>query len=355
MKLTEKYCDEIKKSGLPTFIWGAQEMAQLVNERLTIQDIRVKGFVVDDEYIENMCEVITRSYLIQNYSEYNIVCGHIGTFYQSEQQLKDYWKGSKRIYFFPDIFDVKATEPITEEFYKKKKRKFESVSEALADDYSKQSLNAFLQEKISGNYKMILPYVITPQYFFKGAPWKYKDDEILFDCGAYDGDSIRDFIDKVDGYKKIIACEPDRNNYEHLLDNIEMNNWKHVVTYMMGVSNKCESVKFRSSGDVFSQINENGNEEISVDTIDNLSNGEGVSIIKMDIEGFELRALEGAENIIKKHRPILMISAYHKKDDIYNLFWFIRGIVGNYSYFFRCHRPHPIDAVLYAIPNERLK
>ena len=356
MKLTEQYCDEIKESGLPTFIWGAQGMAELVYARLAVQDIEVDGFVVDDEYMsEGARNVIARSFLMKNYEEYNIICGYTELFYRSQQDIEDHWKGCKKIYFFPDVYDIKATEPITEEFYKEREKEFSAVRNVLFDEFSKQSFNAFLDEKVSGDYRLILPYVVEPQYFFRDAPWNYSRDEVLFDCGAYDGDSIQDFIDIVGDYKRIIACEPDRNNYKRLLDNIERNGWRAVEPYLSGVSDVKRTFMFQASGDMYSQISEEGNEKIDVDTIDNISKGEEISIIKMDIEGFEMEALRGAENTIRRYRPMLMISAYHKRDDIYNIYQFINSIAEDYSYFFRCHKTHPIDAVLYWIPNERLK
>ncbi|MCI8466543.1 MAG: FkbM family methyltransferase [Lachnospiraceae bacterium] len=356
MKRTELFCKEIKESKIPTFIWGAQLMASLIEKRLVADKIEIDGFVVDDSYAKIPGRgYFARSEVLAIHKEYNIICGHIETFYKSEAELKNHWPGCRRFYFFPDIFEVTATESISEEFFAQNKENFKMVYHTLYDELSRKSLKAFLNEKLFGDYKPILPYIITPQYFFEDSPWKYTDNEVLFDCGAYDGDSIRDFINIVGVYEKVIACEPDQNNYNCLLENIKQNHWESIITYQMGISEKRGDVKFQPSGDVFSKIDEKGEEKILVDTIDNLSKGKRVTIIKMDIEGFEMAALYGAENTIKKYRPLLMISAYHKRDDIYHIFQFINSKVKDYVYFFRCHRPHPIDTVLYAIPCERMK
>lgn len=104
-----------------------------------------------------------------------------------------------------------------------------------------------------------------------------------------------------------------------------------------------------------SSIDGLGEEEIVVDTIDNIAGEWDVSIIKMDIEGSEIDALNGAIDTIQRCRPILMISAYHKKDDILKIFDFVNKNAEGYEFFFRCHKPIAIDAVLYAVPKERVK
>lgn len=333
MKQTEKYYSEIKMSEIPSFIWGGQEMAHLIKQKLNAQEVNIAGLVVDDQYAVDIPELLTRSDIIARYKGYNIICGNMPAFYKSEEEIRNHWPGCNKVYFFPDVFDTDFVETISEEFYNENKDKFELVKNALYDEYSKKSLDAFIEEKITGNYKLILPYVIVPQYFYKNVPWKYKDNEVLLDCGAYDGDSIENFIKLVHNYGEIIACEPDDNNYERLLSNITKNSWEKIIPYKMGISNKKNTLVFNSSGSMYSKITESGNKEIHVDSIDQILKGKRVSIIKMDIEGSEMDALHGAEETIKNHRPMLMISAYHKKDDIYNIFQYINRKVENYSYF----------------------
>lgn len=356
MKQTEKFCDEIKSSRLPAFIWGTGKMSRLVCSRLAIENIKAEGYVVDDEYMSNanVGGVMSASYLRKNYKKYNIVCGFTGALYMSLQELTAHWPEAEGVYVFPDIFEPDIVEPISEDFFQENKKKFDEVKDALYDDFSKKIMEAFLHEKVSGDYRLILPYVVRPQYFFKNTLWKYNDHEIFLDCGAYDGDSISNFIDLVGSYDSIIACEPDKTNYNKLVSNIEKNNWKRIKPYQIGISDEAGTVMFYATGDMLAAIDKAGDEQINIDTIDHLLNGAQVSIIKMDIEGFEMPGLRGAEKTIREYRPMLMISAYHKKDDIYNIFQFIRSIVKGYRYYFRCHEPYTVDGVLYAVPEERV-
>ena len=73
----------------------------------------------------------------------------------------------------------------------------------------------------------------------------------------------------------------------------------------------------------------------------------------MDIEGFEVPALRGGEQTLIKNRPVLAISAYHKRDDVFSIYRYVTSIVPDYKFYFRCHRPNTTDAVLYGIPAER--
>ena len=60
-----------------------------------------------------------------------------------------------------------------------------------------------------------------------------------------------------------------------------------------------------------------------------------VTMIKMDIEGSELKALEGAEKIIKKYSPKLYVCAYHRNEDMFALPMKILELNSNYKLFFR--------------------
>jgi len=79
---------------------------------------------------------------------------------------------------------------------------------------------------------------------------------------------------------------------------------------------------------------------------------ERVDFIKMDIEGAEMEALNGASNTIKTHRPQLAISVYHKKEDIFRIPFYLSQLLENYRYRIGHYSPVFCETVWYGIPGE---
>jgi hypothetical protein len=78
--------------------------------------------------------------------------------------------------------------------------------------------------------------------------------------------------------------------------------------------------------------------------------GDGrVDFIKMDIEGSELNALQGAQNTIRKYKPILAICVYHKKNDLLTIPAYIHSICPEYKFYLRAHSKYSQELVLYAV------
>lgn len=69
----------------------------------------------------------------------------------------------------------------------------------------------------------------------------------------------------------------------------------------------------------------------------------------MDIEGAEIEALKGAEYIIKKYKPKLAISIYHKLEDIIDLIYIIMQYRNDYKFYLRHYSIASFDTVLYAV------
>lgn len=73
-----------------------------------------------------------------------------------------------------------------------------------------------------------------------------------------------------------------------------------------------------------------------------------VDVIKMDIEGAELEALDGAAHIIRRFTPRMSISAYHRPEDLWELPDRIKSLNGSYRLFFGHHSPMVWESVYYA-------
>jgi hypothetical protein len=74
-----------------------------------------------------------------------------------------------------------------------------------------------------------------------------------------------------------------------------------------------------------------------------------VDFLKMDIEGAEFAALNGAANTIRLHRPKLAISLYHSLEDFIRIPLLIKRIVPEYRLYIGHHTVHAEETVLYAV------
>lgn len=156
---------------------------------------------------------------------------------------------------------------------------------------------------------------------------------IAIDCGASNGDSTY-FLASL-GPKKTIALEPDPVNFGLLEEGIALNHMDNVIPVNLGAGSAAKKMKFLND-DFGGKITEIGNSEIQTDRIDAIVHatlpGEKVGIIKMDIEGYEQDALKGAENTIKKDKPVLIIAVYHSGEQFFEIPPYLKSLNPHYKF-----------------------
>ena len=144
-------------------------------------------------------------------------------------------------------------------------------------------------------------------------------NEVYVDLGAYNGDTIRELLEFTRGkYAEIYALEPDRKNYKKLTKFTD--GMPNVFAYNAAAwCTDCE-LPFSSKSGRQSAISANAETLVTARAVDSIVNGNRpATIIKMDVEGFEREAIWGASNIISHNAPKLMISLYHRNEDIFEL------------------------------------
>lgn len=90
---------------------------------------------------------------------------------------------------------------------------------------------------------------------------------------------------------------------------------------------------------------------VPVTTIDKLVEAgdlDRVDFIKMDIEGAELLALQGAERVLRRFRPRLAISLYHAPDHLWRIPLWIDSLGLGYRFHLDHYTIHHEETVLYA-------
>lgn len=140
-------------------------------------------------------------------------------------------------------------------------------------------------------------------------------DSIALDLGAWVGDSAIMLLEE-HNFLKVYAFEPmpkTFNQLEYAVKKYALE--ERIKCHPYGASDR-DGEFFMDGDDAGAHIiKDSCKTDICIKTLkldDYLSNEEAeISLIKIDIEGHEEQALIGAENIIRKHKPVLLISCYH--------------------------------------------
>jgi len=177
-------------------------------------------------------------------------------------------------------------------------------------------------------------------------------NEVFLDCGAYDGDTLRDFINRVGGeYRKTVSFEPDPVVCKKIEAYVQEAKLQNAYVVNGGILDYTGSTHFfyeAASG--YNTVTPDGNAELKVWDLDSFELAQDATFIKMDIEGSELKALQGAKNIIMRNRPRLAICMYHKPEDLTDIPLYLQTICKDYMFALRHHNNTQWETVLYAMP-----
>lgn len=184
------------------------------------------------------------------------------------------------------------------------------------------------------------------QYFDLQA-LKSGEDEVFVDCGCYDGQTSKNFIDWCGNkYKHIYAFEAAQDKVEQCKTALSK---EKATIYPYGVWKEAGTLRFKDSLQEGSCISQEGELEIPVESLDHVLEDEKVTFIKMDIEGSEVQALQGSKKIIETNHPKLAICVYHRPEDIYEIPGLLLEYNPDYIFYLRHYSCRNIETVLYAI------
>jgi FkbM family methyltransferase len=230
----------------------------------------------------------------------------------------------------------------------------------LSDAKSRIEFAAQIQWRCSLDYDC-LPKADPPAEMYYAPDLVFLNErEVLADCGAFDGDSIRMFLESTHGrFRHIYAIEPDTKNLAALnkyLGSLAGDVARRISVLPFGLSDRDEVVSFDASGTVGSRVvADAGSDSIQCRRLDDILDGPQPTLIKMDIEGAEPRAIPGAAATIRDSRPILAICAYHKCEHLWTLPVLIKNALPEYKIFLRRYAEECWETVYYAVPPERLR
>lgn len=163
-------------------------------------------------------------------------------------------------------------------------------------------------------------YPIADDFNYYEHFYKTKTDDIVIDAGANMGHIAIFFSKKVGGNGKVYCFEPDKFNVGKLDSNRKLNDdlADNIIIEDLLLWNENILVDFEEAGTVGSSavwFSENATivkkQAVTLDSWAEEKQLSKLDFIKMDIEGAELEALDGAVNVIEKLKPNFAIASYH--------------------------------------------
>jgi len=225
-----------------------------------------------------------------------------------------------------------------------------------SDDASRQEYLGQLEWRFTLDYDVLPPHLAASDTYFPPQYVSLGADEHFVDCGAFDGDSIREFLSRTGGrFGRITAFEADPENFRRLCSYVETlpaDTARRINPVQMVVGERPGAAFFRSDGTVASSVGAGG-VEVAVTTLDAIAQVHPISYVKMDIEGFEPSALAGGHRAIRANRPILAICLYHAFDHLWSIPNAIRALVPDYDLFLGRHSDECWELVCYAMPRSQ--
>lgn len=231
----------------------------------------------------------------------------------------------------------------------------DDVYNMLADDYSRKTYKNVLLHRAVHDLELIWEVYDEHQYF--GNKIVKQASGSFVDCGAFQGDTLKSFLNQIGSYKyQYYAFEADSRNYEMLKEYCLEHSLENVYPINLGVWDKKEQLYFQSddvTGDVAGKLvidkeSENAS-QISADSIDAILGDKHIDFIKMDIEGAEIKALNGAKESIGRWNPTLAISAYHELEHLWEVPLLIKKLNERYKICFGHHMWNMADTVCYGL------
>jgi FkbM family methyltransferase len=221
--------------------------------------------------------------------------------------------------------------------------------DSLEDDLSRRVLDDIIAFRVTGDYRLMKTYSVRMRDEYFEAFVRLAPGEVFVDGGGFDGDTTEEFCAKCPGHRKVFLFEPSARNMRKAC--ARLSKFTTIEYIEEGLSDAVGLLPFDPDAGSASAVSESGACRMHATTLD-FRVRESVSFIKMDLEGWELRALEGSRRHLVEDHPKLAIAVYHLPEHFRQVFAFITGLRSDYKVHLRHYSEGWSETVMYFVPSE---
>ena len=319
--------DKLQATTKPIVLYGTGNAAEKIIVELNKRDIAIAGIFASDGFVRS------RTFLgfpVLSYQEAKDKFGDMIVLLCFGSHLPEVICNIKRINSEQELYAPDL--PIAGEGLFKYDPQIEWVRGLLADEKSCEVLDKVVQYKLDGKIDNLI--ACESSDYDNWGILNINDHEVFLDLGAYNGDTVAQFRTlSRDKYKGIVAVEPEARNFRKLTENCL--GLENVKLLNCAVGDKKGEALFTKNTGRGGAVGKGKTYSVPIDSVDNILEGNPVSIIKMDLEGYEQKAILGATKTIKKYKPKMLISAYHRNDDLWVIPKLVLDINTDYKIYLR--------------------
>lgn len=336
----------LKKETRPIIVYGMGNGADKIFDICEKKNIKISDIFASDEFVRGHSfhgmRVKTYREICELYTDFVILLAF--AVFKDDLMEKIEIISKEHTLLVPDV-PLFGTGLFDYDFLTANIDSIRQTYDILADEKSKQTFVDVINFRLTGNPELLRRCESDRDEVFSNII-RLCNNENYIDLGAYDGDTIREFLSYTNGkYSSVTAFEPDKKNMKKLKNafgNAENINLFPYASW----SEDCEKC-FSGSGGRMSSFDVRG-ELIEARAVDNVCSK--ASYIKMDVEGAEYETLMGCRRIISECKPALAVSAYHRAGDIFILPLLIKKLRPDYKIFLRHHKYLPSwETNIYAV------
>ncbi|MBQ6182140.1 MAG: FkbM family methyltransferase [Ruminococcus sp.] len=334
--ITEKETcwSRLKAETRPIFIYGMGDGALKIMAVFREIGITVAGIFASDDFVRGHSfegyRVHKLSEIEEMVDDFVVVLAFAAGYQEIVDKIHEI--AARHTLYVPDV-PVVGRGLFTYDYCIENADKIQQVYDSLADEYSRKVYANIINFKISGKIEY-LSSVTTPKEEIYRKIIKPSMNEVYVDLGAYNGDTIRELLEFTRGtYNSIYALEPDKKNFKKLAKFVD--GMHRVYAYNAAAWCVDGELPFAAKAGRQSAITASSENMVAARSVDSILGKKPATIIKMDVEGFEREAIWGASLTISHYSPKMMVSLYHRNEDIFELPLLIKALNPRYKLYIR--------------------
>ncbi len=312
-------------SGKPIVLYGTGNGADKLIDALAAYGVTPAGVFASDGFVR---ERTFRGMKVRSYSEVRerygtdmIVAAAFGTALPDVMSRLDALARETAL-VYPDLplfADDPAGELFTRSFARSHAEELEAAFGLLSDAGSRALYLEMILYRLTGSIGLL-----QRTECFRDTLGLLPSEEIrsALDGGAFTGDTARAMLSAFPNLTDLVAAEPDARSFRRLSAFTEETNGRMTaVRCALGAAEGTASIRAAGSrGTGLASASKRAKEEtIDVLTVDGLFFDRRLDLLKLDVEGAEADALRGADGVLMRDAPVLIVSVYHHTADLFGI------------------------------------